>query len=183
MNLSFSTYQPVVGGVLAFSLRGGAIGPRHPDPDTADNLEVPVNVRFFAGGRATHRAFPIDLLGIPNETLNCSTLPDGTCKEPASVVPVGGAGQLIANLEWRFPIFSVLGGTIFVDGGNVWPAWRDIRTDEMRWGGGIGLRADTPVGPIRLEYGWKFGPETYLINGVSVRESPGELFFSFGNAF
>jgi outer membrane protein insertion porin family len=183
LNLSFSTYQSVAGGVLALSLRGGAIEPRHPQPDQADNLQVPVNVRFFAGGRATHRAFPIDLLGIPNETLGCSTLPDKSCKEPASVVAIGGAGQLITNLEWRFPIFSVLGGTVFVDGGNVWPAWRDIRTDEMRWGGGIGLRADTPVGPIRLEYGWKFGPETYLINGVSVRESPGELFFSFGNAF
>jgi len=183
LNLSFSTYQPVVGGVLAFSLRGGAIGPRHPQPDQPDNLQVPVNVRFFAGGRATHRAFPIDLLGIPNETLGCTTLPDMSCRQPVSVVAVGGAGQLITNLEWRFPIFSVLGGTLFVDGGNVWSAWRHIRVGQMRWGGGIGLRADTPVGPIRLEYGWKFGPERYLINEAVVKESPGEVFFSFGNAF
>ncbi|OFV82632.1 MAG: hypothetical protein A2Y78_07185 [Acidobacteria bacterium RBG_13_68_16] len=188
LNLSFSTYQPVAGGVLAFSLRGGAIGPRNPKPDQPDNLQVPVNVRFYAGGRATHRAFPIDLLGIPNETLGCTTLPDMTCKEPVSVVAVGGSGQLITNLEWRFPIFSVLGGTMFVDGGNVWPAWRAIRVGQMRWGGGIGLRVDTPVGPIRLEYGWKFKPETYLFKNPEgppslVRESPGELFFSFGNAF
>jgi outer membrane protein insertion porin family len=183
LNLSFSSYLPVAGGVLAVALRGGGIEPAQHVAGTGDNLQVPINVRFFAGGRATHRAFPIDLLGIPNETLSCTTLPDMTCKEPVSVVAIGGAGQLLTNLEWRFPIFSVLNGTVFLDGGNVWPGWRAIRVNQMRWGGGIGLRADTPVGPIRLEYGWKFNPETYLINGSVVRESPGELFFSFGNPF
>ena len=183
VNLSFSSYLPVAGGVFAFAVRGGGIWPRHLNPDEPDNLQVPINVRFFAGGRATHRAFPIDLLGIPDETLGCATQSDGTCKEPVDLVPVGGAGQLISNFEWRIPIVSVVWGTVFVDGGNIWPAFRAIRVDQMRWGGGIGLRADTPVGPIRLEYGWKFSPETYLINGSNFRESPGELFFSFGNAF
>ena len=183
VNLSFSSYLPAAGGVFAFSVRAGGIEPRHAKPDEPDNLQVPVNVRFFAGGRATHRAFPIDLLGIPNETLGCTTNPDGSCQLPVSVVAIGGAGQLITNFEWRFPIFSVVWGTLFVDGGNVWPAWRAIRVDQMRWGGGIGLRADTPVGPLRLEYGRKFNPETYLINGTVVKEAPGELFVSFGNAF
>jgi outer membrane protein insertion porin family len=183
LSLSFSSYLPAAGGVLAFSVRGGGIEPRHRQPGEADNLQVPVNVRFYAGGRVTNRAFPIDLLGIPNQTLSCTTLADKSCQLPVSVVAVGGAGLLINNLEWRFPIFSVVGGTLFVDGGNVWAGWRAVNFNEMRWGGGIGLRADTPVGPIRLEYGWKFHPETYLINGTVVKESPGELFFSFGNAF
>jgi outer membrane protein insertion porin family len=183
VNLSFSSYLPLAGGVFAFSVRTGGIEPRHVDSQEADNLQVPINVRFFAGGSATHRAFPLDLLGIPNETLGCTTQSDGTCQEPVSVVAIGGAGQLITNFEWRFPIYSILNGTVFVDGGNIWPAWQAIRVDQMRWGGGIGLRADTPVGPIRLEYGWKFNPETYLINGSLVRESPGQLFLSFGNAF
>jgi outer membrane protein insertion porin family len=195
LNLSFSTYQPAAGGVLAFSLRGGAIEPRHPQPDRPDNLQVPVNVRFFAGGRATHRAFPIDLLGIQGETFDCQklTLPDGTpsdkCNVPVKLVATGGAGLLVTSLEWRFPIFSVLGGTLFVDGGNVWSAWRAIRVGQMRWGGGIGLRVETPVGPVRLEYGWKFKQLTYVFDKTAdgiphtLRESPGELFFSFGNAF
>jgi outer membrane protein insertion porin family len=164
-------------------LRGGGIEPRNRQPGEPDNLQVPVNVRFYAGGRVTNRAFPIDLLGIPDQTLRCVTLAEGSCKLPVSVVAVGGAGQLITNLEWRFPIFGVVGGTLFADGGNVWAGWRAVNFNEMRWGGGIGLRADTPVGPIRLEYGWKFHPQTYLVNGAAVRESPGELFFSFGNAF
>lgn len=183
LGLSFSSYLPAAGGILAFSLRGGGIEPRHPRSDEPYNLQVPVNVRFFAGGRATHRSFPIDLLGIPNDTLGCTTQSDGSCQQPVNLVAIGGAGMAITNLEWRFPIFSVVGGVLFVDGGNVWPSWRSINMGQVRWGGGIGLRADTPVGPIRLEYGWKFSVETYLINGSLVKESPGELFFSFGNAF
>ncbi len=183
LSLSFSSYLPAAGGVFAFSLRAGGIEPHHPQPGQPDNLQIPVNVRFFAGGRTTHRAFPIDLLGIPNETLGCTTLPDGSCQQPAKLVAIGGAGLAITNLEWRFPIYSVVGGTLFMDGGNVWPSWRSIDLGQARWGGGIGLRADTPVGPIRLEYGWKFKLQTYLINGAVVRESPGQLFFSFGSAF
>ena len=183
VNLSLSSYFPAAGGILAISLRGGGIEPRHPVSTEPYNLQVPVNVRFFAGGRASHRSFPLDLLGIPDETLGCTTQSDGSCQQPVNVVAVGGAGMAITNLEWRFPIYSVVGGVVFVDGGNVWPSWQSINMGQMRWGGGIGLRADTPVGPIRLEYGWKFSPETYLINGSTVKESPGELFFSFGNVF
>jgi outer membrane protein insertion porin family len=37
------------------------------------------------------------------------------------------------------------------------------------------LRVDTPIGPVRLEYGWKLDRVT--------GESPGEWFFSIGNPF
>jgi outer membrane protein assembly factor BamA len=191
---SLASFVPAQGGVVAFSVQGGAIEPRD-RVSGPDNLQLPLNVRFFAGGRVTERAFPIDLLGIQGETIDCEklTLADGTpsdtCKVPVKLVASGGAGLLVTSLEWRFPIFSVIGGTLFVDGGNVWPAWRSVRLDAMRWGAGIGLRVETPVGPLRLEYGWKFRQLTYSFPNTAdgiprvVRESPGELFLSFGNAF
>jgi outer membrane protein insertion porin family len=162
--LAFAGFAPLGRSVLAASLRTGGINPRDPceDPCPTDNLRVPIATRFYAGGRVTHRAFPTDGLGTP-EVFD----PEGR--------PIGGGGQLIANFEWRFPLFSVIGGHAFVDAGNVWPNWRDIDPAALRWGAGLGLRVDTPVGPFRLEYGWKLDREP--------GESPGEWFFSFGNPF
>jgi len=190
-----TSFVPARGGVLAFTLRGGAIEPRGRVAGTPDNLQVPINVRFYGGGRVSQRAFPVDLLGILGETIDCekATLPDGApsneCKVPIKLLPEGGAGLLVTSLEWRFPVVGVVGGTVFIDGGNVWPGWRDVQLSAMRWGAGLGVRVETPVGPFRLEYGWKFKRLTYSFpettDGVprQVRESPGELFFSFGNAF
>jgi outer membrane protein insertion porin family len=42
-------------------------------------------------------------------------------------------------------------------------------------GAGIGLRYRSPVGPIRLEFGWKLDRET--------GESPTQFFLSVGNPF
>jgi outer membrane protein insertion porin family len=164
LTLQGSGFLPVGHGVLAGSLRLGGIHPRDPCDEACptDNLRVPIATRFFAGGRVTHRAFPTDGLGT-------SELFDAEGR------PIGGGGQLIANLEWRFPVYSVVGGIAFVDGGNVWPSWREIDLGQLRWGAGLGLRVDTPVGPFRIEYGWKLDRE--------VGESRGEWFFSFGNPF
>jgi outer membrane protein insertion porin family len=193
VSASFSSFVPVRGGVLAFTFQGGAIEPRNRVSGTRDNLQVPLNVRFFGGGRVSERAFPVDLLGILGETIDCERVADGSpnppCKVPIKIIPLGGAGLLLTSLEWRFPVIGVVGGSVFVDGGNVWPGWRDVRPSAMRWGAGLGLRVETPVGPLRLEYGWKFKRLTYSFpdtaDGVPrvVKESPGEVFLSFGNAF
>ena len=174
-------YVPVGSGVLALSTRAGAIEPHtgvsDPTADcTTDNCAIPIAERFFAGGRVSQRAFPTDMLGILGQTLKCESGGQTAPTTPGcTVVPIGGAGLLLASAEWRMPLWGVLGGTVFVDGGNVWAAWRDIRVGQMRWGAGIGVRVATPVGPLRLEYGWKLR----RLPG----ESPGELFLSFGNPF
>jgi outer membrane protein insertion porin family len=62
----------------------------------------------------------------------------------------------------------------------VWREFGDIRGSEIRWGAGLGLRVETPVGPLRLEYGWKLKREWL---SPTLRESSGEAFLSFGNAF
>lgn len=156
-------YLPLGRGVLAAALRGGVAVPRNPEPGVGDNLALPINVRFFAGGQVSHRAFALDRLGVPGQTLD------------SRGNPVGGAAMLLTNLEWRRPLTGPLGLSLFVDGGNVWASRRTVRVDEMRWGAGLGVRFDTPVGPIRLEYGFKLDRLP--------RESRGELFFAFGNPF
>jgi outer membrane protein insertion porin family len=142
-------------GVVAASVRGGAIEP-------LGNRPVSIAERFFAGGRTTHRAYERDRLGIPG-----TTLIEGT--------PIGGGGLLLVNVDYRFPIAGPLGGTVFADAGNVWPAWRDVDAAEAKLGVGVGLRYLSPIGPLRVEVGWKLDRE------------PGEpgsaVLISFGNAF
>jgi len=163
LNLSVAGYRPVSRGTLAGALRAGVAVPRHGNDSTADNLLLPINVRFFAGGQVSHRAFALDRLGVPGQTLD------------AQGKPVGGAALLLANLEWRRRLTGAVGFNLFVDGGNVWAGRSLVDLGDMRWGAGLGLRFETPVGPIRLEYGWKLDRK--------VGESAGELFFSLGNPF
>ncbi len=165
-------YQPLGPvGVLASSLRLGGIEPLDAtgelDPGVPPELPsalVPVSERFFAGGRTTHRAYERDQLGIPGETLIGDDL-----------IEVGGNGLFILNLDYRFPLFGPVGGNLFVDVGNVWADWRNLDPEDFAYGAGLGIRYASPVGPLRLEVGWKLDREPG-------QESP-VFFLSFGNPF
>jgi outer membrane translocation and assembly module TamA len=142
-------------GVVAASVRAGGIEPLGDRP-------VSIAERFFAGGRTTHRAYDRDELGIPGETLI-----DGK--------PIGGKGLLLLNLDYRFPLVGALGGTLFVDAGNVWSEWRSVRLRQVKPGVGLGLRYLTPIGPLRVEVGWKLDREG--------GEPKSAVLVSVGNAF
>lgn len=156
-------------GVLAVAARAGAIRPyaQPADPALERMDAVPAAELFYAGGRTTHRAFARDLLGIPGQTL---FLEPG--KDP---VPLGGGLLALVNVEWRFPVFGALGGELFADGGNVWRNPRDFDASQARWGAGVGLRWSSPVGPLRVEVGWKLDREPW--------EDPYVWSISLGNAF
>jgi len=156
-------------GSLALSLRGGTIENRRlsDDPEQTDIDLVPVAERFFAGGRTTHRAFARDELGVPGETLLVSGRED--------VTPLGGGALALGNFEWRFPLAGPVGGTLFADVGQVWREAGDARARDLRWGAGLGVRYLSPIGPVRLEVGWKLDREPF--------ESPYVFFFSLGNPF
>ncbi|MGQ9836120.1 MAG: BamA/TamA family outer membrane protein [Thermoanaerobaculaceae bacterium] len=170
---SASFYTSAGKTVVALGVKTGFIKPYQGDGELPDNLRVPVAVRFFAGGRITHRSFATDQLGVPGQTLLC---PEAQTTCPVSQLrPVGGGALVLGSMEWRIPVAGSLGITLFTDGGNTWAGVSNVKLAEMRWGAGLGLRFETPVGPIRLEYGWKLDRQP--------GESKGELFLSFGNPF
>jgi outer membrane protein insertion porin family len=169
------------GWVVAGRIRGGWIQPfgRGPlagaSPDTSRISRVPWEERFRLGGGNTVRGYPEGRLGRLN--------PEGEA--------VGGLALLLASIELRFPLVSIVQGALFLDGGNVWADPAEFGPDRlsgglrdrgydplnMAYAMGGGLRLRTPVGPFRFDYGVKLG------SGRAPGESAGELHVALGQAF
>jgi outer membrane protein insertion porin family len=157
VKLSFygNFFQRIAEGiVLAASLRGGA------SQGYLKTNELPIVERFFLGGSTTVRGYAQDTLG-PKKGVDRS--------------PTGGNAFLMENLELRTSLGKGIGAVAFVDGGNVWQKVNEIGLTDLKFTTGLGLRYDTPVGPIRVDYGFKLQREK--------GESRGELHFSIGHAF
>jgi outer membrane protein insertion porin family len=149
-----SYYLPVVRrNSLALSARAGVVLPYR------ISSEVPIQKRFFAGGRTTVRGFKQDTLG-----------PLG-----ADGAPIGGDFQLILNAEMRMPLQYGFLAAVFVDAGSVWLRDHPSYGFDMRETAGLSLRYITPVGPLSIDYGWKLDPRP--------GESAGEWSFTIGMVF
>jgi outer membrane protein insertion porin family len=129
--------------------------------------ELPASERFFAGGDTTVRGFALDRLGTA-DTLD----PQG--------FPKGGNGMVIFNFETRAPYWKNLQAVWFVDAGNVFNRATDIRLDELRVSSGLGFRYRSPIGPLRVDWGWKLSTRLLLTGG---RERSNVLHISLGQAF
>ena len=64
----------------------------------------------------------------------------------------------------------------FLDTGNVYLEARDIALADLRWSAGLGLRYRTPIGPIRLDWG-------YVLDPQPGDESRSRFHLSIGHAF
>ena len=115
--------------------------------------------RFFAGGGNTVRGYERDVLG-----------PVGFFGDPR-----GGSASVVLNQEVRFPIWSIFGGAGFLDAGNVFATVSDVSFRELQVGAGLGLRAETPVGLFRIDYGFPLSR--------AEGDPLGLWFFSLGQAF
>jgi outer membrane protein insertion porin family len=163
-----SWYFPVTSkSVLALSGRGGVAFPQR------DTKTIPIHERFYLGGATTLRGYLQDSVG------PAAKASDGT------LTPLGGKSMVMGNAELRLNQIEGFGMVFFLDAGRVQrPGPADatvpgviVQADAppYRASYGMGIRYNTPVGPLRLDYGQK-------INRRS-GESPGELHFNIGNMF
>jgi outer membrane protein insertion porin family len=129
--------------------------------------DLPASERFFAGGDTTVRGFAIDQLGT-RATID------------KNGYPIGGNALVIFNAELRIPVRGGLGLVGFLDSGNVFARSSDIDLTQLRGAAGFGVRYRSPVGPIRIDLGFKLDRQD-LVAGRP--ESARELHISLGQAF
>lgn len=100
----------------------------------------PLFRRFFPGGINSVR-------GYGNRTLG---------PEDENGREYGGSKQIVNNLELIFPLINSAGfkGVVFYDVGQAYDDDQSITIDELRQAWGYGIRWNSPLGPIRVEFGY-----------------------------
>jgi outer membrane protein insertion porin family len=74
---------------------------------------------------------------------------------------IGGNKFVQINAEIRFPLVPEAGvfGVTFFDTGDIYANDEDIELNNLRESAGLGVRWLSPMGPVRLEYGWILDPK------------------------
>lgn len=82
-----------------------------------------------------------------------------------------GNSMLKATLEYRFPIVKKVQGVLFTDNGYAWDKRHEEDFDfgTIKNSVGVGLRINSPLGPVKLDYGYG--------------NDGGKFHFSFGGQF
>ncbi len=125
----------------------------------SDNTSIPPNDKLYLGGGTTVRGYDFQTLGPEDEEGN----------------PLGGNVMVLGNVEARFSIIGNFGAVLFCDAGGVWTELQQIDAGSTGFGTGVGIRYNTLIGPIRLDYGFAPTWENSLKRG--------KVYFAIGQAF
>ncbi|TLM66201.1 MAG: outer membrane protein assembly factor BamA [Deltaproteobacteria bacterium] len=108
--------------------------------------EAPLDERFYLGGINTLRGFEPREVGPRDE--------DGFY--------TGATKEAFFNFEWVFPLVKDLGvkGVTFFDVGNAWGNGESFLS-SWRYSVGAGIRWLSPLGPLRVEWGYNLDPEPW----------------------
>lgn len=130
--VSFGQFHGRAKGVVPF-FAGRLLGRVELGTTAAENItELPVSVRFFAGGDNSVRGYEYEELGPTNEQGEV----------------VGGRHLLTGSLEVNWPVAGQWSAAAFIDAGN---AFNSFDALEVNRSVGVGMRWRSPIGAIRLD--------------------------------
>jgi outer membrane protein assembly factor BamA len=161
---------------------------------------IPLPELLYAGGGNTQRGFAINQAGP---------------RDPVTGFPIGGQGLFINQVELRFPplmlpwVGDTVSPVLFHDMGNVFASAGDIPSSIVRFSQphqdlcrslvtasqcsynynpqalGLGVRYKTPIGPVRLDFGYDLNPPIFPITRESRIDQLAHFnfFFSIGQTF
>lgn len=164
------------------------------DTDVRD-LEIDLFRGFLSGGPSENRGYPARTIGaytfvpffnpasVQNQVKNGEACVDTTASgkgtSDACRTPVGGMSLWEASAELRILITGPLSAATFCDGSDVSPSVADIRINHPHISCGLGGRYDTPVGPIRLDIGYRI-PGLQYPSGDPLEPSDEQIGTIFG---
>lgn len=101
--------------------------------ETNDFERVPPDLRFFAGGDRSIRGYKYKSISPKND--------DGKL--------TGASKMATGSLEYQYNVSGKWWGAAFVDSGE---AVNDIKQSNLKTGAGVGVRWQSPVGPVKLDF-------------------------------
>ncbi len=124
------------------------------------NKTLPLYERFYVGGIYTVRGLGFGDAGPKDENIHDA---------------IGGTTELIFNTEYVFPILPEMRfkGVVFFDAGNSYENFQNF--GSLRYTTGAGIRWISPMGPIRVEWGYNLARKP--------GESASKIEFAFGSFF
>lgn len=146
--------------------------------------QLPANILFYTGGSTSVRGYSRNQVGPKRAVFNSG----GNFE---AYLPTGGSSKLNFNAEIRQGLDFLMRGfgmVVFLDGGQVWSDYDNSRIQDLKYGAGGGLRYRSPIGPIRLDFGYKLNPDDedlQIFEGVKHggRMARWGIHFSIGQAF
>ncbi len=136
-------------------------------PADDDEANIPFAKRYFLGGATSVRGWG---------RFEISPLTE-------SGLPIGGDSMLAFSEELRAMLRGNFGAVFFLDVGNVWAkSWAYDLTD-LRYAIGPGLRYQTPVGPMRFDFGYQLNPIPNLQVNGEPQTRRWRIHFSIGQAY
>jgi len=156
---------------------------------------LPISERFFSGGATNLRGFKFETAGPqtivepgPKSLDRCDNPlrpPNRPCILP-TLVPSGGDALAVFNFEMRYPLTGRMRLVPFYDLGNVFRRARDFNFSNMTNTFGLGLRINTPLGPVGVDYGYLIDPPAFASpppSSVVLRQPRGAIHIRFGQTF
>lgn len=120
---------------------------------------LPQNIRYYIGGTNSVRGWQRRQMGPKRAEVDSSGF--------QRYVPSGGRAMFGFNLEIRQELNALIDGfgvAVFFDGGQIWDSNVDRGIRPIQFGTGGGLRYQSPIGPVRLDVGYKINPTQQDLN-------------------
>ncbi len=112
--------------------------------EIGDTDYIPISKQFFMGGSKSVRGYGFEKLGVVDEN--------------DVIQSVSGVSSFLGNLELRFPFYKDFGGVVFLDAGALNNDDFEVDLNSLRYTSGLGLRYNTIIGPVQLDFGYQLNP-------------------------
>jgi len=154
----------------------GTETPTYTDPAVYNDQHVLLFRAFYSGGPSSNRGYPYQRIG-PQGPIGFllpegeSCMMDPTSLEPLPsecLRPLGGMTLWEASVEIRRQLAGNWGLVLFADASDVGAGVLDFNFFEPHLSIGTGLRYASPIGPVRVDLGWR-------VPGMQKLDAPGPL--------